>query len=448
MLALFETPAGYALFKVKDDSKLQPVDAIAGEFETAALAKKLVSLKDFCKFENTTAALASAAEVAEGRLAEDLKGFIRKAIVKSSKHASDVLAVADPKLAASISKKLGIKCVSDSMVSELMRGIRLQLEELIDGISPQDMGSMTLGLSHSMSRHKIRFSADKVDTMIVQAISLLDNLDKELNTYAMRLKEWYGWHFPELARIVVDNAAFARTTRAIGFRTNAAQADLSAVLPEDLVKEIRTAAEISMGTEISDFDLQNIQSLADQVISLGDYRSELYEYLRNRMQTIAPNLTAMVGELVGARLIAHAGSLLSLAKHPASTVQILGAEKALFRALKTKSDTPKYGLIYHASLVGQAAPKMKGKISRVLAAKASLAIRCDALGESPNADLGTANRLKVEHRLSQLENRAKSSFSGHAKTKVKSKFLSTNGATIAGDTGAPPAKRHKPSFGA
>ena len=85
---------------------------------------------------------------------------------------------------------------------------------------------------------------------------------------------------------------------------------------------------------------------------------------------------------MGARLIAHAGSLLNLAKHPASTIQILGAEKALFRALKTKHDTPKYGLIYHASLIGQAAPKNKGKISRVLAAKTALAIRVDAMGDN------------------------------------------------------------------
>lgn len=88
-----------------------------------------------------------------------------------------------------------------------------------------------------------------------------------------------------------------------------------------------------------------------------------YEYLKNRMMAIAPNLTVLVGELVGARLIAHAGTLINLAKHPASTIQILGAEKALFRALKTKKDTPKYGLIYHATLVGQASTKMKGKVS-------------------------------------------------------------------------------------
>ncbi len=125
--------------------------------------------------------------------------------------------------------------------------------------------------------------------------------------------------------------------------------------------------------------------------------------------------TVMVGELVGARLIAHAGSLISLAKHPASTVQILGAEKALFRALKTKHDTPKYGLIYHASLVGQAAPKFKGKISRVLAAKAALAVRTDALGDTESATIGFDGRTKVEHRLQELEGGKVRAVSGQQK---------------------------------
>jgi nucleolar protein 58 len=177
-------------------------------------------------------------------------------------------------------------------------------------------------------------------------------------------QEWYGWHFPEMAKIIVDNVAYAKVVRHMGnfivhsdlyfilfqvsgFRTNASTTDFSSILPEDLELVLKAAAEISMGTEISDSDIANIHSLCDQVVDISSYRTQLAEYLRNRMNAIAPNLTALVGEMVGARLISHAGSLLNLAKHPASTVQILGAEKALFRALKTKHDTPKYGLIYH-----------------------------------------------------------------------------------------------------
>jgi nucleolar protein 58 len=172
-----------------------------------------------------------------------------------------------------------------------------------------------------------------------------------------------------MAKIITDNIAYANCVRAMGtfsspliakicvlmsfvpgFRTNAKTMSFESILPEDLEAVLKAAAEISMGTEISDSDIAHIHSLCDQVISISGYRTQLAQYLRNRMDAIAPNLTALVGELVGARLISHAGSLLNLAKHPASTVQILGAEKALFRALKTKHDTPKYGLIYHVSL--------------------------------------------------------------------------------------------------
>lgn len=197
-----------------------------------------------------------------------------------------------------------------------------------------------------------------------------------------------------------------------GFRTNAVTTDFSLLLPEDLEATLKSAAELSMGTEISDSDMTHIHSLCDQVISISEYRTQLSEYLRNRMQAIAPNLTALVGELVGARLISHAGSLMNLAKHPASTVQILGAEKALFRALKTKHDTPKYGLIYHASLIGQAPQKLKGKMARMVATKAALSIRVDALSDADSrsdvsaAEVGISNRVKLESRLRALEHQA------------------------------------------
>lgn len=268
---------------------------------------------------------------------------------------------------------------------------------------------MSLGLSHSLSRHKLKFSPDKIDTMIVQAISLLDDLDKELNIYAMRVKEWYGWHFPEMGKIVNDNLAYARVILKMGMRTDASKADLAEILPEEIEVAVKTAAEISMGTEISPEDLENIQELAGQVVSFTEYRSQLSNYLSARMQAIAPNLTSLVGDLVGARLISHAGSLMNLAKSPASTIQILGAEKALFRALKTKHDTPKYGLLYHASLIGQATGKNKGKMARMLATKAAIGLRVDALAgdedmtEEEKSAFGLMNREKLERRLASLE---------------------------------------------
>jgi nucleolar protein 58 len=346
----------------------------------------------------------SATALVEGKLSAGMKKFLKKSIV--SKELQETLAVADAKLGGAIKEKLGIPCVFDESAQQLTRGLRNQIESLVEAASASEMKSMAIGLAHSLSRYKLKFSPDKVDTMIVQAIGLLDDLDKELNTYAMRLREWYGWHFPELGKIVPDHQMYAKALMKMGVRTQCKSLDFSDILPEEVEVEMKDAAEISMGTEVSEDDIANILQLCDQVVSLSEYRAQLWDYLRNRMQAIAPNLTTVVGELVGARLIAHAGSLMNLAKQPASTVQILGAEKALFRALKTKHDTPKYGLIYHASLVGQAEPKHKGKISRVLAAKCALSIRVDALGETSEPTVGYEGRLKVEERLRQLQGKA------------------------------------------
>ncbi|OCH95859.1 Nop-domain-containing protein [Obba rivulosa] len=410
MLVLYETPLGYCLFKLTDSAKAESAD-VWREFESPEKASKLLKLKSLHRFTSTATAVEDITSVKEGKLGKGLKQFLSDEIVGKGK-GKETLLVAESKLAHSIDKKLGIKAVMDSQYNELFRGIRNQLAALLDGLDPKDLATMSLGLSHSLSRFKLKFSPDKVDTMIVQAIALLDDLDKEINIYAMRVKEWYGWHFPELAKIIVDNIAYAKVIKTMGFRTNAATTDFAAILPEDLEATVKAAAEISMGTEISDSDIAHINSLCEQVISISAYRTQLAEYLRNRMSAIAPNLTVLVGELVGARLISHAGSLLNLAKHPASTVQILGAEKALFRALKTKHDTPKYGLIYHASLIGQAPPKLKGKMARMVATKAALSIRVDALTEADEKSgaaaptIGLENRAKLEARLRALEGQA------------------------------------------
>ncbi len=401
MLVLFETPAGHALFKVLNDKALRDVGS---DFESPTAIKELVQLKAFQKFRDTTAALAAATAMVEGKPSKDLRKWLKKEV-----NDTEEIAVGDSKLGAAIKEKTGLQCVYSGEVNNVMRGIRANLELLMkdsdESVAAENARkAMVLGLAHSLSRYKLKFSPDKVDTMIVQAIGLLDDLDKEVNTYAMRLREWYGWHFPELGKIVLENLPYGKIVKKMGMRTEAAETDFSDILSEELEEEVKAAAQISMGTEISEEDIMNIRQLCDQVITLTEYRTTLSEYLRNRMIAIAPNLTAMVGELVGARLIAHAGSLLSLAKYPASTVQILGAEKALFRALKTKHATPKYGLIFHASLVGQANPKHKGRISRTLSSKCALAVRVDALGDTDEgATVGENGRLAVEARLRRLE---------------------------------------------
>ncbi|KPM40280.1 Nucleolar protein 58 [Neonectria ditissima] len=407
LFVLAETPAGYGLFKATDKKMLKNED-LAAELGRPEKLVEMLKLKKFVKFDSAASALEEASALKDGKIPDLLLGLLED--LKSEKKAS--LAVADMKLGTAISNmpQFNISPVSGSNTMDLFRGIRGSVSDLIPGLETENIDRMALGLSHSMSRHRLKFSADKVDSMIIQAIKLLDDLDKELNVYAMRTKEWYGWHFPEMAKILNDNLAYARVVLSVGMRTSMVDSDLSEILPEEVEAAIKAAAEISMGTEITDEDLENIKLLADQVITYTEYRAQLSSYLESRMRAIAPNLTALVGYLVGARLIAHAGSLISLAKSPGSTIQILGAEKALFRALKTKHDTPKYGLIYHSSLIGQATGRNKGKIARMLASKAALGLRVDALGEfeddvedEERAILGLSNRIKLENALRKLE---------------------------------------------
>merc|ERR1712183_134392 len=162
------------------------------------------------------------------------------------------------------------------------------------------------------------------------------------------------------------------------------------------------ASKSSMGMDISPVDLLNIDMFASRVIGLTDYRKELSAYLQNKMSLVAPNLATLIGDTVGARLISHAGSLTNLAKAPASTVQILGAEKALFRALKTKGNTPKYGLIFHSTFIGRAQQKNKGRISRYLANKCSIASRIDCFSDEATTIFGEKLKDQVEERLAFL----------------------------------------------
>ncbi|XP_029638750.1 nucleolar protein 58 [Octopus sinensis] len=419
MLVLFDTATGYAIFKLLDESKLSKSENLFHDFKTSDSANKILKLKYFQKFEDTTKGLAAITASVESKLGSDLKKFLKKTLVKD---ATEELIVADAKIGNLIKEKFDIPCVCNSSVVELFRCIRMQADNLLTGVTSKEVTAMNIGLAHSLSRYKLKFSPDKVDTMIVQAITLLDDLDKELNNYVMRAKEWYGWHFPELSKIVLDNLAFAKTVDLMGDRTNAVNLDFSSILPTEVEEELKVTAEISMGTEITEEDIRNIKELCKQIIEISEYRTTLFDYLKNRMVAIAPNLTVLVGEHVGARLIAHAGSLLTLAKHPSSTVQILGAEKALFKAIKSMHDTPKYGLIYHAALVSQTNAKLKGRISRSLAAKVSLAVRYDALGEDDSAELGIAQRAKVEKRLKLMEEGNSRRLSGHGKGKTFDKY--------------------------
>lgn len=284
-----------------------------------------------------------------GQVHEFLQGLLE---LNLGKKTGVILGVEDRNLASSIKGTLGIDCDASERSLEIIRGIRLHAEKLLAGLEMGDLSRSQLGLGHAYSRAKVKFNVNRSDNMIIQAIALLDQLDKDVNTFSMRVREWYGWHFPELVRLVPDNNQYARVIQFIGDKATLSDESLDGLTEilennDTLARNILDAARASMGTDISPVDHLNIANFATRVIHLFAYRKSLQLYLSEKMGLVAPNLASLIGDTVGARLISHAGSLTNLSKYPASTVQILGAEKALFRALKTKGNTPKYGLIYH-----------------------------------------------------------------------------------------------------
>ncbi|GAA6016686.1 hypothetical protein JCM11491_000207 [Sporobolomyces phaffii] len=403
---LFECATGLALFTSEFAEEIgKNVKTAQDSIDDVAKFGKLVKLVSFVPFQDAAHALEVANDVSEGVVHEFLHGLLE---LNLAKKAGVVLGVEERGLASSIKATLGIDCDASDRSLELLRGIRLHQEKLLAGLEEGDTKRSQLGLGHAYSRAKVKFNVNRSDNMIIQAIALLDQLDKDVNTFAMRVREWYGWHFPELVRIVPDNYQYAKVIHLLGDKSQLTEEilePLTELLGDNdvLARNILDASRASMGTDISPVDHLNIKNFATRVIHLYDYRKSLQKYLSDKMGVVAPNLASLIGDTVGARLISHAGSLTNLSKYPASTVQILGAEKALFRALKTKGNTPKYGLIYHSTFIGRAGTKNKGRISRFLANKCSIASRIDCFSDVPSTKFGEVLRNQVEERLSFYE---------------------------------------------
>ncbi|XP_056886539.1 nucleolar protein 56 [Takifugu flavidus] len=404
---LFEHAAGYALFAVKE---VEEIGMLLPQVEQSVLNigkfNNMVSLAAFFPFKSAQAALENMNAVSEGVVHADLKLFLETNLPISTKKKA-ALGVSDAKIGAALQEEFNLSIQTGGVVAEISRGIRLHFHSLVKGLTGLAASKAQLGLGHSYSRAKVKFNVNRADNMIIQSIALLDQLDKDINTFSMRVREWYGYHFPELIKIVSDNSMYCRLARLIGNRKELTEESLEGleevVMDAAKARTILDASRSSMGMDISPIDLINIERFSDRVVSLAGYRLELQEYLRSKMSQVAPNLAALIGEVVGARLISHAGSLTNLAKYPASTVQILGAEKALFRALKTRGNTPKYGLIFHSTFIGRAGAKNKGRISRYLANKCTIASRIDCFSELPTSVFGDKLREQVEERLSFYE---------------------------------------------
>ncbi|CAN1127282.1 Nucleolar protein 56 [Linum perenne] len=403
---LYESASGYSLFHAHGLDEIgQDIEAVRTSITDMNRFGKVVQLAAFHPFESALDALNQCNSVSEGVMTDELRNFLELNLpkVKEGKKPKFSLGVAEPKVGSHILEATKLPCQSNEFVLELLRGVRLHFDRFIKDLKSGDLEKAQLGLAHSYSRAKVKFNVNRVDNMVIQAIFLLDTLDKDVNSFSMRVREWYSWHFPELVKIVNDNYLYAKLAKFIEDKSKLSEDKLSELTEilgdEDKAKEVIEAAKASMGQDLSPVDLINVQMFAQRVMELAEYRKNLHEYLIEKMNSIAPNLAALIGEIVGARLISHAGSLTNLAKCPSSTLQILGAEKALFRALKTRGNTPKYGLIFHSSFIGRASARNKGRMARYLANKCSIATRIDCFADKGTNVFGEKLREQVEERL-------------------------------------------------
>jgi nucleolar protein 56 len=284
----------------------------------------------------------------------------------------------------------------------------------------QELNLWNRNVSMELAKLKIKGATEKRDLIVAQGIQTLDSLDQTVNLFMGRLREWYGVYFPELDRLIEKHETYARLVINLGDRENYTLGALKKEnIPEERAQLVGKAADLSMGANISEPDLEQIQALAKDILKFYDLRKSMEDYVDKTMEETAPNVRAVAGALLGARLIALAGSLRNLAMRPASTIQVLGAEKALFRSLKTGARPPKHGLIFQHTLLHDAKRWQRGKIARVIAGKLAIAARADAfgghfIGDDLKADINKRIeeiREKYKEPPSLKEPKAKASFS-------------------------------------
>ena len=271
--------------------------------------------------------------------------------------------------------------------------------------TPDAYNDFARQITLEIARAGIASAATRRDLSAVQAVRSIDDLDKTLNLLAGRVREWYGLHFPEMDRIVEKHDTYARLIAKLGNRRNFTKENLVGEgIPSETAETLAEAARRSMGGQIEEVDLQVLKSFCDLMLELYKFRGKSEAYIDDVLKQVAPNMTAVVGAPLSARLISIAGSLDNLAKMPASTLQVLGAEKALFRSLKTGARPPKHGVIFQHTAIHQSPRWQRGKIARALSGKLSIAARVDAFG---GTFVGEQLRDNVNKKVDEIKDRYK-----------------------------------------
>jgi len=290
-------------------------------------------------------------------------------------------------------KNIIFRKLKETVINEMIKtGLIKSVEEYYDLIRCVQI---------ELIKIQLRETAAKRDLMVVNAVKALDDINKIINLNINRVREWYSIHFPELNDVVEDHEVYLNIVSRRLSRVNINRDVLAKIgVPTKLIEPIISSTEKSIGAEVTDIDLEAVGELAEKTLDLIAYRNELSSYIDKTVSEIAPNMKCLVGGTIAARLISIAGGLEKLAESPASRVQVLGAEKALFRFLRSRSKPPKHGVIFGYPELRSAPKWQRGKIARALASKLAIAARVDYFG---GEFIGEQLKAELEERIKQIK---------------------------------------------
>ncbi len=344
-------------------------------------SKKIVDRELYTKSPEKVAEAVSALQ--EGKITQELTYIVRRLGLSGYTE----LVFESDVIASSVGKELKANVMVETPSAAGLE-VRDKLRELAVQYgfvkTPEEWTSFTSQITLIQAEHKIRAESERPDLMMAQAVNSVDELDKSINLFVSRIREWYGLHFPEMDHLVKDHELYLKIVVNIQSRSRMTEGALKTLgVDEGTAKKLEEMSHRSVGGEVADSDLLELARLSKLTLDLYSLRKEYESYIETAANRISPNIAQILGTMLAARLIALAGGLGRLSRLPASTIQVLGAEKALFRSLKTGSRPPKHGVIFQYEEIHNAPRWQRGKIARALAGKLAIAARIDAFSGKP-----------------------------------------------------------------
>lgn len=396
------------------------------------------------------------------KFTQEILDFLKKEIKKSAVGKDNVLHISDKEMLPFL-KENGIKAVNSPETI-------FKHKETLDKQS-----NFTLTTAEILARTKYianeltsNIVQDNKDTLIIENVKLFDYLEKEINMHCMRIKEFYGLHFPELCEIINDNEKYLRLVLKIGEKetlksiteskkdendefkrvktdksndkkkSEKVSSSTQSMIEqsnetiqlyfEKMLPEIKKAAAYSVGSVLSQTDMSKIHADAITILKEMEHRAELSKYIKDMLTEMCPNALALVGQNTICKFIIKAGSLKDLAQMPSSTLQVLGAEKALFSSIRSANQnqpikTPKYGVLFHTPLVSNTVPAHRGKMARMVAGKLAICLRSDYFNSKKEGKIGATFYEQLDSKRKKFNdnnsNKSKSNIKIEKRKKIK-----------------------------